>query len=450
LDPTLPAILEYQSPSTAIINMPMPRIARGFTWTISSMIILLIIATSVIKVDRVVTAQGLVIARAPTLVVQPLETSIVRSIDVTIGEVVHAGQILARLDPTFAAADLGALAAQVSALQAQASRMQAEMENRSFTYSGLDPNLAFQAAVYAQRQSEFNYKMENYKQKGDSLSAALAHAHADEVNYADRLAYAKTLEDMRRELEHMNVGSKLNTLSAMDNRAEMQRSLDGAREQATGAQRDLAALIAERNGFVQSWHADVAEKLTDVLAKLSDAREQLNKAQLRRQLVELRAERDGTILTIGKVSVGSVLTAGEQFITIVPSDAPLEIEANIAGSDDGHVHVGDPVDIKFDTFPYTQYGLAHGVVRLISANSFTAQDEQRNPTGAVPMGAQSGEVYFRARITLDKIDLHGTPENFHLVPGMPVTADIRIGRRTVMNYLVGRLVPLATEGLREP
>jgi HlyD family secretion protein len=236
----------------------------------------------------------------------------------------------------------------------------------------------------------------------------------------------------------------------MDNRAEMQRSLDGAREQATGAQRDLAALIAERNGFVQSWHADVAEKLTDVLAKLSDAREQLNKAQLRRQLVELRAERDGTILTIGKVSVGSVLTAGEQFITIVPSDAPLEIEANIAGSDDGHVHVGDPVDIKFDTFPYTQYGLAHGVVRLISANSFTAQDEQRNPTGAVPMGAQSGEVYFRARITLDKIDLHGTPENFHLVPGMPVTADIRIGRRTVMNYLVGRLVPLATEGLREP
>jgi HlyD family secretion protein len=40
LDPTLPAILEYQSPSTAIINMPMPRIARGFTWTISSMIIL--------------------------------------------------------------------------------------------------------------------------------------------------------------------------------------------------------------------------------------------------------------------------------------------------------------------------------------------------------------------------------------------------------------------------
>ena len=43
LDPTLPAILEYQSPSTAIINLPMPRIARGFTLTLTSMIVVMTI-----------------------------------------------------------------------------------------------------------------------------------------------------------------------------------------------------------------------------------------------------------------------------------------------------------------------------------------------------------------------------------------------------------------------
>ena len=153
-----------------------------------------------------------VIARDSTIVVQPMEISIVRSIDVNVGDVVHAGQVLARLDPTFAAADMGALATQVSSLQAQVSRMQAEMENRPFTYDGLDPNLAFQAAIYAQRQSEFNFKMENYRQKVDSLSATLARSRGDEVSYTDRLVYAKTLEQMRRELEHLNVGSKLNTL----------------------------------------------------------------------------------------------------------------------------------------------------------------------------------------------------------------------------------------------
>ncbi|MDR3528991.1 MAG: HlyD family efflux transporter periplasmic adaptor subunit, partial [Rhodopila sp.] len=163
-----------------------------------------------------------------------------------------------------------------------------------------------------------------------------------------------------------------------------------------------------------------------------------------------RAERDGTVMTVSKVSVGSVLSAGQQFITLVPTDAPLEVEANIAGNDDGHVHVGDPVDVKFDTFPYTQYGLAHGVVRTVSPDSFTAQDEQRNPTGSVPVPTNGNGVWFRSRITLDQINLHGTPANFHLVPGMPIQADIRVGKQTVLRYMLGKTVPLATEGMREP
>jgi hemolysin D len=449
-DPTLPVILEYQSPSSAIINLPMPRMARGFTLTFSSMIAIMMIIAGVVRVDRVVTSSGLVVAKTSTIVIQPLENAIVRSIDVAPGDVVHAGQVLARLDPTFAAADQGALVAQVSTLQAQVSRMQAEMENRPFTYAGLDPNMALQAAIYGQRQGEFNFKLENYQQKLDSLSATIARSRGDIATYSDRLAYAKSLETMRLQLEHMNVGSKINTLSAQDSRAEMAGNLANAQQQALGAQRDLAALVAERNGYIQSWHSEIADKLTDALSKLSDARESLNKAQLRRQLVEFRAEQDGTVMSVSKLSVGSVLKAGDQLMTVVPTDAPLEVEANIAGNDDGYVHVGDPVDIKFDTFPYSQYGLAHGVVRIVSPDSFTAQDEQRNPTGAVPVSSQSAGVFYRARITLDQIQLHGTPANFHLVPGMPINADIRVGKQTVLRYLLGRTIPLATEGMREP
>jgi hemolysin D len=452
MDPTLPVILEYQSPSTAIVNMPMPRLARGFTLTLTSMLVVMLILSGVIEVDRVVTAAGVVVSRSPTIVIQPLDTAIVRSIDVNPGDVVHAGQVLARLDPTFATADMGALVAQVSTLQAQVSRMQAEIENRPFTYSGLEPNMAFQASVYGQRQAEFNFRLENYHQKADSLTATIARATADIANYGDRLAYAKTLEQMRKDLERLNVGSKINTLSAMDTRAQMQDSLDNARQQQVGAQRDLAAMIAERNGFIQSWHNDIGDKLTDALGKLSDARESLNKAQLHRQLVELRAEQDGTVMTISKVSVGSVLNPGQQFITLVPTDAPLEVEANIAGSDDGNVSVGDPVDIKFDTFQYSRYGLAHGVVRVVSPDSFDAQEEQRNPTGAAPVAnaAQLPTLWYRSRITLDRIDLHDTPPNFHLTPGMPVAADIRVGKQTVIRYMLGKMIPLAKEGMREP
>jgi hemolysin D len=457
-DPTLPVILEYQSPSTAIVNAPMPSIASNITWTIGSLVAACFIAMTVIKVDKVVTAQGKVVAKAPTIVVQPLETAIVRSIDVREGDTVHAGQVLARLDPTFAAADLEALKVQVAAYSAQVNRMTAEIENRPFTYAGTDPHLALESAIYAQREAEYNFKLENYRQKSDSLSAQIAKTRSDITGYKDRLEYAQNLEQMRKDLDRMGVGSRLNTLSAQDTRAEMQRNLDGAEQTGNAAQRDLAALIAERNGYIQSWHADIAEKLAEAASKLSDARESFNKAQLKRQLVELRAEQDATVLSISRVSPGSVLNAGQQFFTLVPSNAPLEVEVNIPGSEDGYVHLGDPVAIKFDTFPYTQYGMASGSVRIISPDSFNAQDDQRNPTGAVPLPASGSQspgsapsgVWYRSRISLDDVKLHNTPPGFTLIPGMPVTADVLVGKRTVMGYLLGRVLPLAREGMREP
>jgi HlyD family secretion protein len=238
----------------------------------------------------------------------------------------------------------------------------------------------------------------------------------------------------------------------MDMRADMQRNLAATTQIAEGSQRDLAALIAERNGYTQNWRAELSERLAESLGKLSDARESLNKAQLHRQLVELRAEADGTVLSIAKVSTGSVLTVGQPFISLVPADAPLEVEANLPSNQDGYVQLGDPVTIKFNTFNYSQYGMAHGKVRMVSPDSFSMADEQRNPTGAVEMhqGAPGSDVWYRSRITLDSVELRNLPDNYRLMPGMPVTVDIKIGMRTVMQYILGRILPVMKEGMREP
>ncbi len=451
-DPTLPAILEFKSPSTAIVNAPVPRSARSTALIVSGLVFSLLIALSIIRVERVVTATGRVVSTAATIVMQPLDTSIVRSIDVTAGERVRAGQLLARLDPTFAAADLNALTAQVGTLQAQVSRMQAETEGRPFTYSGTDPNLALQAAIFGQRQAEYNYKIEGYQQKANSLTFTIGRARSDAEGYRTRLQYASSLEVMRKELERLNVGSKINTLSAMDMRADMQRNLSGAEQMADAAQRDLAALLAERNGYTQNWRSEASQRLAETLTKLSDARESLNKAQLHRQLVELRADADGTILSIARTSVGSVLTVGQPFISLVPSGAPLEVEANLPSNQDGLVRLGDRVSIKFDTFNYSQFGIAHGTVRVISPDSFSVTDEQRNPTGLVqpPPNAASMQVWFRSRISIDRLELRNLPDDLQLMPGMPVTVDIIIGSRTVMGYILGRILPPIKEGMREP
>jgi hemolysin D len=449
-DPTLSAIVEFQSPTAALVAAPVPRAARGTIWAIGCMFAACLAAMGLIPIDRVVTAQGKVVSQTSTMVVQPLETSIVRSIDVREGQQVRSGDLLARLDPTFAAADVGALQAQVSSLEAAVSRMQAEVEERPFQYSGLDPSLSLQAAIYAQRESERRSKLEYYRQKIDGLTSTVARSATDATAFRERLLVAQDLEAMRKKLEALQVGSRYNSLLATDSRLEIERNLSTAIETGEMAKTDHAAMTAERDGYVQNWRAQIAQTLSDEARKLSDARESLNKALLRRQLVELRADRDATVLTVAKVSEGSVLQPGEQLITLVPADAPLEVEANIAGHDDGFVHVGAPVAIKFDTFPSSQYGLAYGRVRTISADSFTAQDSAKTRSGSVPVNPGNTDPFYRARIILDDMKLHGVPAGFHLGPGMPVTADIKVGKRTVLAYLLGRILPVISEGMREP
>jgi hemolysin D len=447
----LPVVLEFLSPAAAIAETPIPSAACGMIWIVGSLFAVCVAALGLIPVDRVVVAAGRVVSKAATIVVQPLETSIVRSIDVREGQKVHSGELLARLDPTFAAADVGALQAQVLSLQAEVSRLQAEVEERPFRYGGPDPSLSLQAAIYAQRQSERRFKLEYYRQKIDGLADAVTRAAADAAALRKRLIVAQDVETMRKRLEELQVGSRLNLLGATDNRLEIERNLSIAVKTGKSAKADLAAMIAERDGYLQNWRAQAAQTLSEESRKLSDARESLKKALLRRRLVELRAERDATVLTIAKISEGSVLQPGEQLITMVPADAALEVEADVSGRDEGFVHVGDPAAVKFDTFPFSQYGMASGTVRVISPDSFTAADQRTGRAAdavAVPQGR--AEPFYRSRIAVDRVELHDVPAHFRIAPGMPVTADIKVGKMTVLGYLLDRVLGTVSEGMREP
>ena len=448
----LDELLEFHSPSAALSLSPVRGPARGVVWAVCSLAAACGLAASLIPVDRVVVAQGRVVAVHPTAVVQPLETAIVRAIHVREGQVVRRGEALAQLDPTFATADLGALVAQAASLEAEVARLEAEGASRAYRAPDAGPASALQGALFASREAERGFKRESLRRRIEGVQEQVRRAMADASAYGERLRVAGELEAKRSELERLQVGSQINRLSATDNRIEVQRGLEGARAQAAQAARELQALQAEAEGYERQWRAQVGQELSEASRKLSDAREQLSKARLRRQLVELRAEQDSVVLTVARVSPGSVLQSGEQFLTLVPLDAPLEVEANVSGSDAGFVREGNPVTVKFDTFPFTQYGTASGRVRVVSPDSFTPEQQAqgrggRGASAAPQPGAQS---YYRARVTLERLGLHDVPAGFRVVPGMPVTADVKVGERTVMGYLLGRVLPVAAEGMREP
>lgn len=450
-DDVTPMLLEFQSPSAALIEQKVPANSRYTLWVLASTFLVALALMAAVPIDRVVMAQGKLVTTTRHVVIQPLETSIVRSIDVREGEVVKTGQLLARLDQTFVAADADALESQVSSLQAEVDRLRAEVDGLPYVGDGTPPS-QLQSLIFTQRNAERSFRLENYRQRIDGVQVRVAQAMADVESYTTRLAVARQVEGMRVELERQAVGSRLNTFQAQLDRNEAGRLLDTARSQAVSGQREMQALMAERDSYVQQARNESTQQLTDQGRKLSEASENLTKARMRRGLVELRADRDSVVLSVAPVSVGSVMQTAEQFLTLVPVDAPLEIEAMVDGRDAGFVGAGDPVTIKFDTFPYAIYGTADGTVRILSPDSFRNPNEDR--TRQMSRGRAGtedfGNAYYRARMTIDTMKLRHLPEGFRLSPGMPVTADIKIGKRTVLAFLFSRIVPVTQEGLREP
>jgi HlyD family secretion protein len=149
------------------------------------------------------------------------------------------------------------------------------------------------------------------------------------------------------------------------------------------------------------------------------------------------------------------MQAGQQFFTLMPADAPLAVQGIVEGSEGGFVHLGDPVTIKFDTFQYAHYGMAYGRVQTLSADTFYSNDPTASQASAVPlpgpsMATGSTGAFYTGQVSIDRVALRDVPPNFHITPGMTVTADIKVGKRTVLTYFMSRIIPVATEALREP
>lgn len=461
-DDALPvSVLEFRSPSAALIAMPAKPAARYTTWAVSSLAVICLVLMSVIRIDREVAAPGKLTSAVPTIVIQPLETSIVRGVYVREGDMVHKGQLLAQLDPTVTGSDVADAGQQVDALQSEVDRLRAEASGQQYVAVPGSPGSQVQAAIFAQRAAQRTAQLSNYAQQIEAQRALIQKDEDDAAFYRQRMAVAQNVESMRLQLQHDAVGSRLDSLAATDNRLEMTRSLAQALSSAQSERQQMGAIIAQRDAYDQQWRSDVSQQLHEEGLKLSDARNSLRKDSFLHKLVDLRASQDAIVLNIARVSVGSVLQTGDQLMQLVPADAPLEVEADIPGRNSGFVHVGDKAVIKFDTFPYVRYGSVDGTVRSISADSFLVTDPSvaqqagvaNSPIGAnAPSGvAQANSLrFYQARISLDKIKLHGLPPGFHFVPGMPLEADIEIGRRTVMTYLLGRVMPVASEGMREP
>ena len=445
-------LLEFTSPTAAIINMPPTASAQYITWVIGALALFSIVALCIFPLDKVVSAQGRLVSIDPPLLIQPMEASIIKSIDVKEGDFVTKGQILAHLDPTIQQADIDNLVLQVESGQAEFNRLQAEASNQNYAIDPTNPYSVEQRNSFLKRKLEFNAKVDGLDQKINEQIFQLKNFNATSAVLKGRLQVASAIHTMRKKLQEQQVGSRLSTLGSQDSLMDIEDRLISAQQSANATQKKIASLVADKQAYIESWKAEIYKNLTAIQRQLAKDKGEYEKAQLRRNKVLMKAEQDAIVLSISKGSIGSVLNAGTPFMTLIPVGTGLEVEAAVQDADVGYMKLGDKAIIKFDTFPYTQYGGAEAVVSNVSADVFqpgeTGQD-MSNRRGAAPLQFRE-KPFYRVRLKINKYTLHSIPNFFHPTPGLTVTADVHVGKRTAAQYLMNGIVPKLTEGMRDP
>ncbi|MGO9991013.1 MAG: HlyD family type I secretion periplasmic adaptor subunit [Steroidobacteraceae bacterium] len=436
----------FESDTVAVFVRTAPINEHVILYVLAAMLVLAVGLTSVVKLDRIVNSVGRIVTSAGSLYISPFDTGIVREVHVKAGEVVKKGQALATLDPTFTHADLLQLQQKLDSDEAAVAREEAELAGRPYVFSTTDPYQLLQGGIWQKRQAEYRSNLASFDGQIHSSEAQVTQYEADAEKYAKRLKLASDQEDVYQPLLDKGYVSKLQLMQATDTRTEMGRLLSDAQNQISQYRQTLASLKAQRDAYIQKWHSDTGAQLVVDRNDLDVTRQNLQKAQKLSDLTTLDAPADAIVLKVGRVSSGSVASGGgaqnlsqEPLFTLVPLDAPVEADVNVAAADIGFIKIGDPVQLKLDAYRFMQHGTAQGTIKTISEGSFTVDD---NNTPVDP--------YFKVRVSITQVHLRNVPADFRLVPGMTLAGDIMVGRRTILSYLTEGALRTGAEAMREP
>lgn len=442
--PLPPVIAEFHPDAVELEERIPPRTARLTLYGVTGLIGAALLWASLSSIDEIVVAPGKLITTQPTIVVQPLETSIIRSIDVAAGDVVKAGQTLAKLDATFSQSDVEQQRVRFAALEAQVKRMDAELAGSDYAeIAGRSRDEQLQLQLFEQRRAFRRAQLANFDEQIAGQAAAIASGKRERAILENRREGLVRIEAAREELYNNETGSLLTLLGSRDARLEVEANLAQLQGKAVEAEHALAKLKADRQAFIEDFRRATVEQLVEARSQRDTVGEELKKMELRRNMVALTAPADAVVLDLAERSIGSVVKEAEPIVTLVPLDVPLEAEVSVNARDIGRVENEDDVRIKFDAYPFQKYGTATGSIRTISRDAFSP-DAKAAPDGAAPL------PYFRARVRLGDTRLAGAGEPVRLLPGMTVSAEIKVGRRTVISYFLYPLIRGLDDSIREP
>lgn len=454
---TLKAARDFQ-PDAIMLETHAPSVPLHIVWYLAILILIaFIIWSCYARVDKVVVAHGKVVTERPALVMKPLERTTIQKVHVRTGDKVKKGDLLFSFDQTTNQAELERLKEQLAALNAEALRLNAEAAgyDKKFVLPKDATNFdKLQLSTYEARKNYYNKKLLSYDVSMTRYEMTLAQLQKSMDKYEERNHKLDQIEEMMRDLEDNRAVSLRDFLNVQVQALETEISIDQQQVSIVENEQTIKTVKAEREAFISDWNREIFEKLVEVDRNISSLSQQIIQTNVLVRFTELRAPCDAVVHEIAPYQEGSAIREAESLITLIPLDVKLVAEVNIPAKDISRVSIGNKCRLKLDTFPFQQCGTLSGEIIFISEDAFTGksgqptEDEMSSDAGGRLSKNAIGTTY-QAHISLEG-ELHGRAKGVKIMPGMTLSAEIKVGDRTVINYMLNPLVKAMDESIREP
>lgn len=374
----------------------------------------------------------------------------VRDILVRDGEEVKAGQVLMRMDTQVSDADSATVANDLHLRLLQLRRIQAELNDAPFAPAQGDPPAMFQQVL-----AQYRANRAAYRSQIENEQAALAKAGHDlkaAVEMEARLKQTLPIY-METEAAHQNLAkdgfiSRLALLDKTRERIEKEQELKAQTYQVASLKASIEQSNKRLAQITSAYRQQLQNERSDADAQRLRLEQEAGKQAYKHALLELKAPHDGVVKDLATHTSGTVVSPGTILMTLVPHDDPVKAEVWVTNEDAGWVDVNQPVKLKLAAFPFNKYGMVNGRVEYVSPDAAELPDTRerdRKDTREHVM-PPSG---FRTLVALDSPYLEADGKRHRLTAGMLVSAEVNLGSRTVMEYLLSPVQKVAHEAGRE-
>jgi len=402
------------------------------------------------QLDIVAIAQGKLVPTTYLKVVQPADSGIVKEILVREGDVVTEGQTLMRMDTRLSDADRNTTQNEVALRRLQLRRIDAELSNQPMA------RVAGDLALYRQVEAQYQARRQAYQDAIDAEHAVIAKAQQDlrasmetEVKLRETGPIYQEQEAAWQKLADEGFAGRLYLLERQRQRIENQQDLKT--QQFTVASLKATITQSEKKiaQITSGYRQQLQNERVDTAAQLHKLEQDSDKQEHHYGLLELKAQHSGVIKDLATHTRGTVVQPGTILLTIVPQDEPLLAEVWISNLDAGFIIPGQAVRVKLAAYPFQKYGMLDGVVRHVSADASSAQEKNKGGEPAKDDALPAAGLNYLALVELNSPVLEAQGARLRLTPGMQVSAEILLGTRTVLEYLLSPIQKTVHEAARE-